>query len=150
MSVAGCSVLATADSNFAASRAAVSSAFGDFAPAALGPVFLYISSNAALSRSSSRETISKIVSTTASSGFAEPGNFARDAPVSEIALLFSAGFAVPSGAAEVAAEAACVVPAISAGLAVPDAAEVAVAGFVEPEPETALSFLDNKQRRSGF
>ena len=149
MSVAGCSVLATADSNFAASRAAVSSAFGDFAPAALGPVFLYISSSAALSRSSSRETISKVVSTTASSGLPVPGNFARG-PVSEIALLFSAGFAVPSGAAEVAAEAACVVPAISAGLAVPDAAEVAVAGFVEPEPETALSFLDNKQRRSGF
>jgi hypothetical protein len=67
--------------------------------------------------------------------------------VSEIALLFSAGFAVPSGAAEVAAEAAFVVPAISSGLAVPDAAEVVVAGFVEPEPETVLSFLELFQSR---
>ena len=154
-SVAGCSVPAKAISKFAASRAAVSSAFGDSAPAASGDGFLHISSSAALSRTSYRsrtsgETISKVASTIASSGLVEPGNSARDAPVYEVALLFSAGFAVRGEAAEVAAKAACVVPAISAGFAVPDAAEVAVAGFVEPEPAIELSFLDNKQRRSGF
>ena len=149
-SVAGCSVPAMAISKFAASGAAVSSAFGDSAPAASGDCFLHISPSSALSRTLYRSRTSGVASTIASSGIVEPGNSARDAPVYEVASLFSAGFAVPGGAAEVAAKAACVAPAISAGLAEPDAAEVAVAGFVEPEPAIELSFLDNKQRRSGF